>query len=108
MPQLKQMLKLLVLLVAVLSAVLVSASNTTCVCTTVPCPVSGANHLDENGGGTGTYNYSMHNGYAVVTSAKVTITKANLDMGSDTTSCTQSYSRMLDDVSICEHNSSSE
>jgi hypothetical protein len=33
----------------------------------------------------------------VVTSASATITKANLDKGTDTTSCTQDYSRSLDD-----------
>lgn len=33
-------------------------------------------------------------------SASVTITKANLDMGSDTTSCTQTYSRNLDDDGV--------
>lgn len=51
------------------------------------------------GGGTGTYNYVSH-GVPVVSSASVTITKANLDMGSDTTSCTQTYSRNLDDDGI--------
>lgn len=95
-----------------------SMSNTTCVCTTVPCPVSGANTLTESesyfsldlniiadlfsadGGGTGTYNYAMHNGHAVVTSASVTITAKNLDQGTDTTSCTQDYSRTLDDDGV--------
>jgi hypothetical protein len=74
-----------------------AASNSTCVCTTVPCPVEGTNYLTEGGGSTGTYHYSLHNGHEVVTSASVTITKANLDQGSDTTSCTQDYSRSLDD-----------
>jgi hypothetical protein len=50
-----------------------------CICTTVPCPVSGANYLTEGGGGTGTYYYSTHNGYPVVTSASFTLTRANLD-----------------------------
>lgn len=36
----------------------------------------------------------------MVTSASVTITKANLDKGSDTTSCTQDYSRSLDDDGV--------
>ncbi len=35
-----------------------------------------------------------------MSSASVTITKANLDQGSDTTSCTQSYSRTLDDDGV--------
>ena len=77
--------------------------NTTassCVCTTVPCPVAGSNYLTEGGGGTGTYYYSLHNNIPVVTSASVRINKSNLDMGTDTTSCTQSYSRSLDDDGV--------
>ena len=42
----------------------------------------------------------LHNNYPVVKSAKVTITAANLDMGTETTTCTQSYSRSLDDDGI--------
>lgn len=75
--------------------------TSTCVCTTVPCPVSDSpyysNYLTEGGGGTGKYNYVTHNGKAVVSSASFTLTKSNLDKGSDTTSCTQEYSRSLDD-----------
>jgi len=36
----------------------------------------------------------------VIKSAKVTITAADLDMGTDTTTCTQNYSRNLDDDGI--------
>ncbi len=36
----------------------------------------------------------------MVTSATATITIADLDKGTDTTSCTQSYSRMLDDDGV--------
>lgn len=72
-------------------------SGSACVCTTVPCPVPGNNYLTEGGGSTGTYYYTNHNGIPVVTSATATITKANLDKGTDTTSCTQEYSRNLDD-----------
>eukprot|EP01040_Poterioochromonas_malhamensis_P008133 gene8133-8797_t len=75
-------------------------SNTTCVCTTVPCPVAGANSLSVGGGSTGTYNYVNHNGIAVVSSASITIYPTDLDKGSDTTSCTQSYSRSLDDDGV--------
>ena len=56
-----------------------SLSASACVCTTVPCPVSGKNTLTEGGGSIGTYYYSVHNGYPVVTSASVTITKADMD-----------------------------
>jgi hypothetical protein len=72
-------------------------SNSTCVCTTVACPKQGKNTLTEGGGSQGVYYYSDHAGHAVVTSASVTITKSDLDKGSDTTSCTQEYSRTLDD-----------
>ncbi len=34
--------------------------TTSCVCTTVPCPVAGINYLSIPGGGTGSYNYVMH------------------------------------------------
>ncbi|RYY89650.1 hypothetical protein EON63_00290 [archaeon] len=52
------------------------------------------------GGSTGTYYYTLHNGHEVVTSASATITKANLDKGTETTDCTQSYSRTLDDDGV--------
>lgn len=52
------------------------------------------------GGSKGTYNYVNHNGIAVVSSASVTIYPTDLDKGSDTTSCTQSYSRSLDDDGV--------
>ena len=101
------------------------SSDTTCVCTTVPCPVSGTNTLVNGasyssfcqfshfqkwfdngscfvlfttaGGETATYVYAMHSGHAVVQSASTTVVKSNLDKGTDTTSCTQDYSRSLDD-----------
>lgn len=73
---------------------------TTCVCTTVPCPVVGSNKLSTKGGSIGTYVYSAHNGVAVVTSAKITIKPTDRDTGSETTSCTQAYSRALDDDGV--------
>jgi hypothetical protein len=93
-------------------------SNTTCVCTTVPCPVSGSNSLTVGklmfescdfdfefllllgGGSEGMYYYVVHGSYAVISSASITITSKDLDKGTDTTSCTQSYSRMLDDDGV--------
>lgn len=78
-----------------------STSSSSCVCTTVPCPEDGANYLDEGGGSIGTYYYAPNaNGIEVVRSAKVTITKANLDQGTGTTKCTQDYSRTLDDDGV--------
>lgn len=71
-----------------------------CVCTTVPCPQSGTNYLSIPGGGTGTYYYVIHSNYPVIYSASVTITQNNMDKGSDTTSCTQQYSRNLDDDGV--------
>lgn len=68
-----------------------------CVCTTVTCPTTGANYLTIQDNTIGKYYYTTHNGYIVVTSVSVTITSANLDKGTDTTSCTQDYARMLDD-----------
>ena len=52
------------------------------------------------GGAVGTYSYVTHSGKAVVSSASITITAANLDKGTDTTSCTQDYSRSLDDDGV--------
>lgn len=73
----------------------VNASS--CVCTTVPCPTTGTNYITIQDDAVGKYYYTSHNGYPVVTSASITITSANLDTGTDTTSCTQDYARMLDD-----------
>jgi len=76
------------------------ASNSTCFCTTVPCPVEGTNTLVEAGGATATFQYVLHNDIPVVSSASVTIVKSNLDKGTDTTSCTQDYARSLDDDGV--------
>lgn len=91
----------LLLLYGLLNILRMVSSSTTCVCTTVPCPVSGANTL-HMGGGTAviTYQYVQHGDYEVVSSASGDITVADLDHGTDTTSCTQKYSRMLDDDGI--------
>ena len=72
-----------------------------CVCTTVPCPDIGMN-LIQMGGGTAkiTYEYKLHGDYPVVVNAYGAITPLDLDYGTDTTSCTQKYSRMLDDDGI--------
>lgn len=43
------------------------------------------------------YIYNLHNNYEVVVSASGTITPDSLDNGSETTSCTQQYSRLLED-----------
>ena len=69
-----------------------------CVCTTVPCPIEGNNHvIMGNGGADMNYMYKLHNNYEVVMSASGTITPDSLDNGTGTTSCTQHYSRDLED-----------
>lgn len=69
-----------------------------CVCTTVDCPEEGKNHvIMGNGSAILDYMYTSHENYEVVVSAQGTITPDALDHGSGTTSCTQKYSRMLED-----------
>ena len=78
---------------------IITASS--CVCTTVICPIVGENFLTMgNGSANITYNYELHDEYPIVTSAHGTIKSSDLDYGTDTTSCTQSYSRMLDDDGV--------
>ena len=73
-------------------------TNSECVCTTVPCPTEGNNHvIMGNGSADMNYIYKFHNNYEVVVSASGTITPHSLDNGSGTTSCTQHYSRILED-----------
>jgi len=78
---------------------LIHASS--CVCTTVDCPVEGNNTIIMgNGGANIDYTYIKHNDYEVVVSAFGTITPDSLDNGTGTTSCTQKYSRMLEDDGV--------
>jgi hypothetical protein len=76
-------------------------AETLCVCTTVPCPENGQNTI-QMGGGTAkiTYEYKTHGEYPVIIAAQGVITPLDLDHGTDTTSCTQKYSRILDDDGI--------
>jgi len=89
---------LLILLTNFVSALNLMSSN--CFCTTVPCPTSGTNYLTIGGGGTGYYDYSLHNCIPVVISARVRIGINNMDKGTDTTTCTQNYARSLDDDGV--------
>ena len=69
-----------------------------CVCTTVECPTEGHNRIVMgNGSAIIDYIYTYHNDKEVVISASGTITPPALDHGTETTSCTQKYSRMLED-----------
>jgi len=75
--------------------------SSSCVCTTVPCPVAGDNYLTEGGGAVGDYFYVLTTAsIPVVSKASVTITVADLDKGTDTTDCTQTYSRNMDDDGV--------
>ena len=67
---------------------------------TVTCPLAGENTLIEGSGGKGVYYYNNHNDQPVVAYAYATITNEDLDKGTGTTSCTQEYSRMLDDENL--------
>ena len=85
-------------IVGILAAADARPSSSTCVCTTVPCPVEGKNTLNAGGGGAGEYIYTLtSDGIPIVSSAKVTVSSKDMDRGTDTTSCTQSYSRQMDD-----------
>lgn len=69
-----------------------------CVCTTVPCPQYGENNIIMgNGYANMTYIYENHSDFPVVVKAQGIINVESLNHGSETTSCTRSYSRMLED-----------
>jgi len=83
------------------SLFLLSKTETPCVCTTVPCPEPGYNAITMgNGGSTINYYYELHNSYPVVISAQGTVYNSSLSHGTETTSCTQKYSRILDDSGL--------
>ena len=69
-----------------------------CVCTTVSCPEVGSNHIVMGNGNANMYYYYINRGeFNVILSANGTINTNSLDNGSETTSCTQKYSRLLED-----------
>ena len=71
---------------------------TTCICTTVQCPNVGINTLVMGDGySTVHYTYILQNDVPVVSSAEGVVSIKSLDKGTDTTDCTQKYSRMLED-----------
>jgi hypothetical protein len=74
------------------------AQTSECVCTTVDCPVEGKNNIVMGGGYANIeYIYQQHGEHEVVVSASGTITPKSLDNGTGTTTCTQEYSRMMED-----------
>lgn len=75
---------------------MIQASN--CVCTSVDCPVRGANPIIMgNGNAHLTYIYKEHKSHNVVVHVDGIITPESLDTGTETTDCTRKYSRMLED-----------
>ena len=73
-------------------------SSSSCVCTTVDCPKTGENNIIMgNGYANMNYIYEQHGNYIVVTYASGILLPQSLDQGTETTSCTQKYSRMLED-----------
>ena len=77
---------------------LVSVFSSDCVCTTVDCPKEGVNPtIMGNGNAFIDYMYEYHNDQLVVTSASGTIYPDSLNHGTETTSCTQKYSRLMED-----------
>lgn len=91
----------LFILLSIGLALLTSVTPEYCVCTTVECPIQGENSLVMGDGNANmSYIYNQHGDYLVVVSAKGTITPESLDNGSETTTCTQKYSRMLDDDGV--------
>lgn len=87
---------MLIVLLALVHIYLVYSSE--CVCTTVPCPVEGTNQeIMGMGNAIINYIYEKHGDFEVVISASGTININSLDNGTETTSCTQKYSRMLED-----------
>jgi len=77
---------------------LVSVFSSDCVCTTVDCPKEGINRvIMGNGNAHIDYVYDYHDDQLVVASASGTIYPDSLNYGTETTSCTQKYSRMLED-----------
>ncbi len=86
------------ILYSLFSALAYSVTGSTCICTSVQCPVVGVNTLVMgNGGSTVKYTYVQHNEHIVVSSVTGIVSPASLDKGTEPTKCTQDYSRMLED-----------
>jgi hypothetical protein len=89
-------MKVISLILAFLPQFLCQSSQ--CICTTVPCPQIGENNIIMgNGGANITYFYEEHNNIPVVIKGEGYVYPSSLGNGSDTTSCTRKYARMLED-----------
>ena len=81
------------------------AQDSPCICTTVPCPEVGENNIIMGKGGANiTYYYEEHNNIPVVVKGTGIINQLSLHNGTDTTSCTRKYARMLEDdgADLCD------
>lgn len=86
------------ILYSLFSVLAYSVTGSTCICTSVQCPVVGVNTLVMgNGGSTVKYTYIQHNTHIVVSSVTGIVSPESLDKGTEPTKCTQDYSRMLED-----------
>ena len=66
-------------------------------------PTSGSNSLSAGGGGTCHYEYSVHSGSPVVTSARCTISTKDLDQGSEPSTTVRAYVRQLGGHDGCDN-----
>jgi len=75
-----------------------NTQESSCFCTTVPCPEVGENNIIMGKGGANvTYYYEEHNNIPVIVKGVGIINNSSLHNGSDTTSCTRKYARSLED-----------
>lgn len=82
----------------ILFTLIQKTKSSACVCTTVPCPKEGHNPIIMgNGYATLDYFYILHGSHEVVSHAQGLVQPLSLDHGTETTSCTQKYARMLED-----------
>lgn len=79
-------------------AVVTASASLTCPCADPICPDVGVRTIAVGSGSTlASYLYVSHNSTAVVSSASVSIGISDIDHGTDSNSCTEHYSRLLDD-----------
>jgi len=69
----------------------------------VDYPHTGSNSLSAGGGGKCSYEYSSHDGAPVVTSAECSITKDDLDQGTEPSTTARSYVRNLGGHDGCDN-----
>lgn len=88
----------MIFLICLLFTVINQVSCSYCVCTKVECPEIGRNNIIMgNGFANMDYYYDKHENYIVVSHANGIVMPNSLDNGTETTTCTRKYSRMLED-----------